>query len=364
MKKKIFLFIDNLGPGGAQRQFVGLARLLSQKGYDVKTATYYDIPFYKPLLDETGIPYECFNIDSKLALPRLVKSMKLFETDVLISFQTIPNSIACFAAKLAGTKLIVSERNTHQSVPLREKLIFQLYRMADYVVPNSHSEGKFVNEHFPFLKDKVVTITNFVDLNKFHPAKQKPKNRRITILTAASIRESKNTKRYIEACIKAINQGCDVDIVWYGINDRATEIPEYVRYTDECVEMVRRNGMEGRIRLLPKRKNIEEAYHEADIFCLPSHFEGTPNVICEAMASGLPVMASNVCDNPNFVFPRKNGWLFNEMDINDMCATICAVTTADSGTLYNYGLESRNIVEDKCSEEVFVSKYIKLIESL
>ena len=44
---KILLFIDSLGSGGAQRQIVGLATMLKEKGYGVKMVTYYDIPFYK-----------------------------------------------------------------------------------------------------------------------------------------------------------------------------------------------------------------------------------------------------------------------------------------------------------------------------
>ena len=40
--KRVSLFIDSLGPGGAQRQIVGLAILLKKKGFDVKLATYFD----------------------------------------------------------------------------------------------------------------------------------------------------------------------------------------------------------------------------------------------------------------------------------------------------------------------------------
>ena len=48
---RIILFTDCLGAGGAQRQLVGLAVMLKEKGYDVKVATYYDSDFYKHNLD-------------------------------------------------------------------------------------------------------------------------------------------------------------------------------------------------------------------------------------------------------------------------------------------------------------------------
>ena len=158
--------------------------------------------------------------------------------------------------------------------------------------------------------------------------------------------------------------GCKANVVWYGVNDKATELPEYAQYTDDCMHMVETSGYRTRIKLLNKRKDIDKAYREADIFCLPSHFEGTPNVICEAMASGLPVMASNVCDNPNFVIPGNTGWLFDQKNISDMAKTIMEISNTSFEELSFYGKESRKLVEKKCSEEVFVNKYIKLIESI
>ena len=197
MKKRIYLFTDSLGPGGAQRQFVGLACMLKQQGYKVMAATYYDHPFYQPLLDEAGVSYECYRINSKLSLPKLVKGIRKFKADVVISFQTDPNSLACVAAKICGVRLIVSERNTHQCVTLKDKIIFQLYRLADYVVPNSYSEGRFISDTFPFLKEKTIPITNFVDLKKFHPSSEQNEHARTVVMTAASIKGSKNTKRYL-----------------------------------------------------------------------------------------------------------------------------------------------------------------------
>ena len=55
--KKILLLIDSLGAGGAQRQLVGLAVLLKQRGYDVSVATYHDDRFYVDTLLDACVPY-------------------------------------------------------------------------------------------------------------------------------------------------------------------------------------------------------------------------------------------------------------------------------------------------------------------
>ena len=58
---KIILFIDSIASGGAQRQIVGLAKLLKDKDFDVKVVTYFNIPFYEDYLKENKVTYENIN---------------------------------------------------------------------------------------------------------------------------------------------------------------------------------------------------------------------------------------------------------------------------------------------------------------
>lgn len=364
MIKNILLFIDSLGAGGAQRQLTGLAVLLKGKGYGVKVVTYHDHPFYQHILEENHVEYECMRTPPRKCLLMLVSIVKRFETDVLISFQTGPNSLACVAAWLTRKPLIVSERNTHTSISRNESLIFQLYRNARYVVPNSYSEAKFIGSNFKFLEHKVTTISNFVDLDKFTPKSNaiilKPRK----MLIVASVKDSKNTKRFIDAFEMAKRKGCELQVEWYGINPKESELPANYIYTQECVKMVEDKGIGDSLKLLLKRKDIQNAYREADIFCLPSLFEGTPNVICEAMASGLPVIASDVCDNSRYVHEGENGFLFNPLDIESMSEAMLKVSNMTDEELATFGKNSRTIAERQCSMEEFVNKYIKLIETL
>ena len=56
--KRILLFTDSLGAGGAQRQLVGLAVMLQRAGYKVKVCTYHNIDFYKNYLDDNHVENE------------------------------------------------------------------------------------------------------------------------------------------------------------------------------------------------------------------------------------------------------------------------------------------------------------------
>ena len=59
------------------------------------------------------------------------------------------------------------------------------------------------------------------------------------------------------------------------------------------------------------RSDISEIYHAADIFIFPSKQEGLPMALMEAMASGLPIIASNIRGNKDLIVHKKNGYLLS-----------------------------------------------------
>ncbi len=102
-------------------------------------------------------------------------------------------------------------------------------------------------------------------------------------------------------------------------------------------------------------------YQKADVFCLPSFYEGFPNVICEAMACGKPVLASSVCDNTYLIEDGINGFLFNPFDSNSIAKAIKSLIELSQNERLEMGKRSRQIVENKTSQTKFLQKYIKLI---
>lgn len=361
--KHILLFIDSLGAGGAQRQLAGLAVMLQKRGYGVKVVTYYNHPFYLHVLQENGIAYSCLNIKSKRCLPKLLKVIREFNADCIISYQTDPNIMACLAAAITGTRLIVSERNTHQSVSFKDRIAFFLYRWAAFVVPNSFSEESFLRAYCSSLKSKLMTIPNFVDLDHFAVGHRQIRHIAMRLVVVASVKESKNTKNFILAFKKAVDAGLQLTAEWYGVNPKENDLAENNAYTDECMQMISQLNLKGQLKLLPKIKNIAQAYREADVFCLPSHFEGTPNAICEAMAASLPVVCSRVCDNSRYVEQGVNGMLFDPDNVDEMAQVLLAVDKMSVEQLQAWGKNSRERAEKMCNKKNFTESYISLIES-
>lgn len=356
---KILCFTDCLGAGGAQRQLVGLASMLHQRGMDVKVCYYFDMPFYKDVLDEAGVPHELISSAGNhiKRIPAVTKYFRREKPDWVISYQGTPSLVATLAKIMGGRfHLIVSERNTTQHTGFNERIRFNLFRWADYVVPNSYSQEKYIKNTFPFLSKKVVTIPNFVDLKHFVPPTTHTKNDIPEILVAASIRQLKNTLGLIDAVYVMKAKGYKFHVGWYGLNE------QYKAYCDLCQEKIERLGLEDCIELKNKTFQIKECYQNADYFCLPSFYEGTPNVICEAMACGLLVVCSDVCDNSRYVIEGENGFLFNPKDTNSIVAAFERLFSLSDMEYYQFGHRSRELAEQKLSEDAFVNAYLNLFE--
>lgn len=358
-KKKVLCLIDSLTGGGAQRQMVGLASCLKECGYDVILATYFDICFYSHELQTKEIKHIYLNkaSNTKTRLWYISRYIHRIKPDIVISYLETPSICACIA-KIFNRKfkLIVSERNTTLHTDIKERIRFNLFRLADYIVPNSYSQEHYIKHTFPFLSKNVATIPNFVDLNYFAPPVKHQEREIPEVMIAASIWPSKNTLGFIDAVDSLKAKGYRFHITWYGLNVKNKG------YCDKCQEKIERLGLKEFIELKEKTNQIKDCYQNADYFCLPSFYEGTPNVICEAMACGLPVACSDVCDNSKYIIEGENGVLFNPKETSSTVAAFERLFALSDEGYSHHCQRSRELAVQKLSKDNFIKSYIKLIE--
>lgn len=353
---KILCFIDNLGAGGAQRQLVGLAKMLTEHHYDVLVAYYQNDFFFKSYLDESKVQNALISSSSSkvLLLYNIYKFFKSYKPDLVISYLESPSIIAC-VLRLFGLKykLVVSERNTNVHYQKRDNLRFQLFRIADYVVPNSYAQENFIKKHFAFLTPKVKTITNFCSFLDYK-IEQKKRRNVPEIVVVASIWPPKNTLGFIKSVGILKERGMKFHISWYGKTGETS-------YYHQCIEILNSLGLSEVIDLLDKTKDIANIYREADYFCLPSFYEGTPNVICEAICMSLPVICSDVCDNGIYVHQGENGYLFDPNDEIDIANQLEKALSINHQKYCEFSAKSRIIAEQYLSESLFLEQYNRLI---
>ena len=356
--KKVLCLIENLGSGGAERQLTGLAVMLKQQGYEVEVWYYIKKEFYLPYLQENGVVgrYLPNAANSKTRFFALRKHINLYRPDTVISYSTSSSMITCLL-KFFGArfKLVVSERNTTQKIDKREKFKFFMYRWADIIVPNSHSQQNFIEQHFIKLIDKVKVITNFVNTDKFSPSNSLiPLHEETKMICVGRLMQQKNIPLFVEAIAKVVSDGYKIHVDWFGqdLNDD---------YAKDCYAAILSHKLNSVFEIHPPSSCIQDEYRKADVFCLPSLYEGFPNVLCEAMSCGLPVLCSRVCDNPYIVQEGENGLLFNPLSSSDMAKAIEHFIDLDDLKRKEMSQKGRERAICLFSINSFVNKYLGIV---
>jgi glycosyltransferase involved in cell wall biosynthesis len=367
---KVLCFTDSLNSGGAQRQLCMLAVLLKRAGHDVEFLTYFDYNFYQSILDNASIPHTRVSSGSKLGRILSVRRIiRQIHPKVVIAYLDTPN----FIAELAGLPqrdfaLIVSERSSDQRQTFSTQRRFFFHRFADAVVCNSFTQAKFVGEAAPFLAGRITTIINCVDLEAFKvksPAGDASSN--INLVVLARFQAEKNPMGLVQAmkmvCQKKPKQAIVVN--WYGNNFFADDKPtkDSMLFL-EVNQAIRDNGLENNFHVHTPVLDTVPIYQSASALCLPSFYEGCSNVICEAIACGKPVLASNVCDNSILVREGENGFLFNSHSPENIAEVILKFADLPVEKQRNMEIVSRRIAEEKLSENTFLVKHLQLFDRI
>ena len=355
--KRILCMIENLGQGGAERQLIGLSCMLKDNGYPVRLITYHDDSFYKHILDENGVENEYVSrAHSKLRrIPVLVRYIQSYKPDVVVAYLSVPCITACIAKMLGGKfRLIVSERNTTQTLTFRERVKFHFYHYADIIVPNSHSQTRFLQKNYTAFAGKIRTVTNFVDTEIFYPVEKLKMDHPCQFVCAARIAPQKNILRFLDAIAILKDKGYSFHIDWFGLKDD--------EYYAGCERKRRELGVKDYISFHDAVADILSEYHKADALILPSLYEGFPNVVCEAMSCGLPILCSDICDNREIVRDKLNGLLFDPSSATEMAAAMEQFIKMPEEGKEEMAQLSRQFALEDFSKEVFFNKYIDLIE--
>ena len=354
---RVLLITENLGSGGAERQICGLAVMLKEHRYECRVITYGPNNFYEDYLYRHHVNYEYVPqlLNKTKRVSGLVKYLKRYKPTTVISFLPSVNISCCLARIFYRCNLIVSERNYNSHISLRDIATFNLYRLADYVVPNSFSQGDFICKNFSFLSKKVKTIVNFVDLEKFVPDFTVPSNKVFRIVTVARYSSQKNTLQFFEVVKQIKNNGIKIHFDWFGKKNMDES------YCQQVWKEWESSNIKDIITLHDESDDIVSEYQTADAFLLPSLYEGYPNVVVEAMSCGLPILCSRVVDNPYIVTEGVNGFLFDPLDVKEMVLAINKMLSLNKEELRAMGINNRKKCESINSSNSFFEKYMRLI---
>lgn len=359
---KILCVIDILGSGGAQRQLVNLAIGFKEQGHSVSFLVYHHHNFYLDVLNQNNIPvHEIIEPNYFKRLLKMRRFIRKGKYDAVLSFLQAAN----FICEIAGLphrkwKLVVGERSANPAILKSFKL--KAYRwfhlLADHVVANSHENIKMVRKINPLLsKQNFHVIYNTIDFEKWKPdaGYTSYKNRKFKMVIAASHRYLKN----LNGLVEAVNRLSEVEkqklsIDWYGSDG-------YDQSKVDALKKIELYKLTHIFHFYEPTPLIHEKVQQADAVGLFSHHEGLPNTVCEGMAMGKPVIASNVSDVPLLIKNKK--FIFDPKSPNEIAHTLSELLNATEKELGKAGEENRKNAVKLFNNDRIIETYLKLLEN-
>jgi glycosyltransferase involved in cell wall biosynthesis len=322
------LVISNLDYGGAERQVVALAEHLNRQDFEPYVCS---LSPHVPLVGNPAawrIPLHIVAKHNRFDLtvaPRLSALLKKLRIDLVHTFLFDAEIAGRLAGRLAGVRAVVgSERNSNYHMPLLHKIMLRLTgRMSHAIVANSRAGKEFTLRTLGVSDANVHVVYNGVDTQRFAP-QSASKLRAELALSAdarvigmvASFKPQKNYEMFFQVAARVLSQRPEARFVCVGSAlYEGREGSE--AYQQEIRQLVDRLGVRDRCLFLGTRADIADVYNSFDVNLLTSSREGTPNVLLEAMASGVPSVVTAIADNAIHVQDGVNGFVvpLNDVDL-------------------------------------------------
>jgi glycosyltransferase involved in cell wall biosynthesis len=324
----ILLLITQMEAAGAQKAMLVLARGLQQRGHEIVVVTMYDKSDY---VQQFQKQYGVKIIDLQMkpsgvssvsrikhavkGLWRLYTLLKSPKYNVIQTFSHYSNLIGPLIAFLARVPIRVSsQRMSLKGSPKWLKILDRIVTnsfLVDKMVAVSEATRQFSINHERIKPEKIVTIHNSIDLDRFFTVTKKSEplirlrnelalpDSAFVVLVVARLHTQKGHIFLIKAIPSILRRFSETHFVFVGEGELRQSLEDQARAA----------GIEHVVHFIGTRQDIPDLLALSDVFVLPSLWEGMPNSVLEAMAMGTPVVATNVDGTPEVINDFKTGLL-------------------------------------------------------
>jgi glycosyltransferase involved in cell wall biosynthesis len=310
-------------------------------------------------LRQSGVPFDVIDMRHQADLGRLLRSelVRAFVPDAVVS-RSVSGLYVGYA--LARWRRAAHVHNDHRQVgmaltPRREAMARLLARRIDRVIVVSADQAAAWRER-RYPAERIVLVANGVDAPEIADTKLELRRElgiaqdAVAALLVATLRPEKDVPAFVRAVRRA----------------RATH-PELIGLVagegPDRPAVEQAAAGDPAVRLLGHRDDIASLLKAADLFVLSSRFEAVPMAILEAMAAGLPVLATRVGSIPEMVADGQSGLLVDPGD-EDAMAGALATLAADRSLRDAMGAQGAQRHRERWNADTMVEGYARVLEEL
>jgi glycosyltransferase involved in cell wall biosynthesis len=242
-----------------------------------------------------------------------------------------------------------------------------LARITDFTFSQSAEDVEMVTRAGYIPRDRILCIGNGIDIERY-----KPRNERVAaelkfglapgmfrIVTVGRLVEGKGFGDLLEAFYRLNTERAGCSLLLIGGN-----IPQDISpYAQRFMADVVAKGLQDSVLVTGIVDNVQEYLYTADAFVLPSYREGMPRSLIEAMASGLPSIATNIRGCREILRHELEGFLYQPRDVAALHKLLLRLHD-DSQLRTEFGRRGRVRVAEHFSESAYVARQVVGIGNL
>ncbi len=357
MPVTILHLIGQMERGGTERQLLYLAQALKDRGWQQAAITFSPGEAWDDHFSDISVPL--FNVPRGFnrirRLWQLSSIVRRERPAVIHSWSAHTNLYAHWVVDYPKPRRLLAFRynptvDSYTGEPLARVRNGGIYGRADCVVSNSRTALECA-------RSAGVRMRRSEVVNNIIPAHNRAKPAEVVgvprILAVGALIPVKAYDVLLEALAKLDRAGYAFEFLLAG------DGPEKPALEAQCTKL----GLSARVRFLGGVENVPSLLATGHLLVHPSRSEGLSNAILEAMAEGLPVVATAVGGTPEFLSDGKNGLLVQPDQVSELADRISQLL--DNPLLRGqFGSSGYELVRERCSAEAIAARYESIYNSI